>query len=109
MEKDTVAELRERIIRLEVREDHVEKSVDTLKERLISHMEREEHSFDKIQASLEKLNEKHGRMDKEITESFKERDDRIITLEKSVIKIFAYATGSFTAVSFLIQYIVRAV
>jgi len=74
---------------------HIVQSQKRLEEGLLSHMEKEDKSFSNIYNLIRS-------MDKETGASFKERDGKIATIDKSQAKMLGWAFGAFTAINLAI-------
>lgn len=78
----------------------MEKNHEVMVERLQHHMDHEEAAFGKLYERL-KI------MDNELKGSFKERDDKIHELDKTQVRLLAFATIVFGAVTIGGQYALR--
>ena len=67
--------------------------------RFEKHMESEEAAFSKLYLRLKN-------MDEQLVASFKERDDKLHTLDKAQVKLLAYATAAFAVVTVLADVVV---
>jgi len=97
----------ERMARIEERYRALSKNMEVMIKRFVSHMQKEEKSFDKIEQEIEKMKDRFGIMEHELHESFKERDNRINELEKSLVKILAYASAAFFVLSLFANYVIK--
>jgi len=78
----------------------LEKNINEVHAEVISHMAREERSFDKIYTRL-----KH--MDDSIVDAFKERDQKIAQVDKATVKLAAYAVSAMTVATIVVNIIMR--
>lgn len=82
--------------------NRIEKTTEAASERFEKHMDREEQAFNKLYERIKS-------MDTELKESFEKRDEKIHVLDKSLVRMLAYATAAFAVVTAVSQYFLHAV
>jgi len=100
-----------RFARMEEHQAKIDKDIIDLFQRFMKHMDKEEIAFDKLYSRLRD-------MEKELSESFKERDATIQSIESSQAKamndlkiqqtkIMAYMTATFSAMTIFSQIVLK--
>jgi len=88
----------QRLIKIEDRQTFME-------ERFVTHMAKEEASFEDIRRSIKDLMTAMQKIDNELKESFKERDKEIVNLRIQQGRILAVATVIFSLIALGIRFL----